>query len=92
MDALGLHFLLRFDPDGRQHPVPHMFTLGVTGYLDVAEHVLPCFLACSVGPAPYPLTLEEIEEAHRYGIVMAIVAPAPASKYPIEKFLHVQRT
>ena len=42
----------------------------------MVEHELPCLLACSVGPAPHPLALEEFEEALCRGIVVAVAATA----------------
>jgi hypothetical protein len=68
MGALGLHFLLSFELDRRQHTAPGVLTLRVV------EHAMPCFLSCSVSPAPYPLTLEEIAEALGHDIIMAVSA------------------
>lgn len=39
LDTLGFHFLLPFELDGRQHPVPHMLTLRIVEHLDVVEHI-----------------------------------------------------
>ena len=43
VDTLGLDFLLPFELDGRQHPVPDVFAFRVVEHLDVIEHVLPGF-------------------------------------------------
>ncbi len=48
----------------------------VVEHLDVVEHILARFVPCSIGPAPDPLALEQIEEALGHGIVMAVAAPA----------------
>lgn len=40
------------------------------------EHLLPGVFARLVGPPPDPLALEQVEEALRNGIVMAVAAAA----------------
>lgn len=56
MDALGAHFLLSFEVDGRQHPLPDLLALRVVEHLDVVERVLAGFGAGPVGPGPHPLS------------------------------------
>lgn len=70
------HLLPPFELDGRQHPVPRMFTLRIIEHLDVIEHVLPRFLAGSIGSPSDPLALEQVEEALGDGIVMAVPSAA----------------
>ena len=53
-----------------------MFAFEIIEHLDVIEHVLPCIGARFLGPAPYPLALEQVEEAFGDGVVMAVPAPA----------------
>ena len=53
-----------------------MLSLRVVEHLDVVEHVLRYFLACSLGPAPYPLALEETEEVMRHGVVVTVATSA----------------
>ena len=67
-DTLGSHFLLLFEVDGRQYPVPHMLSLRIVEHLDVVEHLLPGFGAGFVGPAAYAFALEQVEEALGHSI------------------------
>ena len=53
----------------------------VVEHLDVVEHILPGIVTGFVGPAPYPLPLEQVEEALGDGVVMA-VARAGSSSVP----------
>ncbi|MFT4794219.1 MAG: hypothetical protein ACJAW4_003613 [Paracoccaceae bacterium] len=60
LDAFTLRFLLPFEVDGQQHPVPHVLAFGIVEHLDVIEHVLSGFPADPVCLAPDPLPLEQI--------------------------------
>jgi hypothetical protein len=53
-----------------------VLALRIVEHLDVVEHVLPCLFACSVGPSPDSLALEEIEEALCHSVVVAVAATA----------------
>ena len=53
-----------------------MLSLWIIEHLDVVEYVLPCLGSGFIGPAPYPFALEEIEEALRDRVVMAVTTPA----------------
>ena len=53
-----------------------MLSPWVVEHLDVIEHVLSRLFARFVGPALYPLTLEQVEEAFDDGIVMTVSAAA----------------
>lgn len=63
VDPLGLRFLLLFELDGRQHPVPDVFALRVVEHFDTVEHILPGFVSRTVNFSAYPLALLQIEEA-----------------------------
>ena len=41
LDALGSRYVLPFELDGRQHPVPCMLAGRIVEHLDVVEHVRP---------------------------------------------------
>ena len=75
-DAFCGHFLLPFELDGWQHPVPHMLSRRIVEHFYIVEHILLGFGSGPVSPAPYPLSLQQVEEALRDGIVMAVSAPA----------------
>lgn len=51
---------------------------GVVEHLDVAKDCAAGFLPCRIGLFANALTLEQLEEALRYGIVVAIASPAHA--------------
>lgn len=53
-----------------------MLSLRVVEHFDVIEHVLPGLVTCPVASAPDPFTLEQVEEALGYSIVMAISTSA----------------
>ena len=53
-----------------------MFSLGIVEHLDVVEHVLPGLDAGFVCPAPYPLSLEQVEEALSHGVVVTVASSA----------------
>ena len=53
-----------------------MLACRVVEHLDVVEHILPGLDAGLVGSTPYPLAFEQIEEALRDSIVMAVSPPA----------------
>ena len=53
-----------------------MLAFRIVEHLDVVEHVLSGIGPGPVGPAPYPLALEQIKETLGHGIVVAIPAPA----------------
>ena len=57
IDTSGFRFLLPFEFDRRQHPVPDVLSFLVVEHFDVVEHVLPGLDAGFVCPAPYPFTL-----------------------------------
>ena len=44
----------------------------VVEHLDIVEHIPPGFFPAVVDLAPYPCALEQLEEAFRHGIVMAV--------------------
>ena len=69
-------FVLPLELEGRQHSVPCVLALRVVEHLDVVEHVLPGFLARSVGAAPDPLELEQVEEALDDGAIVAVASAA----------------
>ena len=60
--------MLPFECDARQHPVPDVRARWIVEHLDVVEHVLSGFIACPVGSAPDPFTLQQIEEALGEGV------------------------
>ena len=68
--------MLPFEVDGRQHPVLRVLAPRIVEHLDVVEHILPGLGPGTVGPAPYPFSLEQIEEALCHGVVMTVPAPA----------------
>ena len=70
------HLLPPFELDRRQHAVPRMLALRVIEHLDVIEHILPGFLAGSIGPPSDPFTLEQVEEALGDGIVVTVPSAA----------------
>ena len=53
-----------------------MFAFRIVEHFDVVEHIASGIGACLVGPTPYPLPLEQIEEALRDGVVVTIPASA----------------
>lgn len=53
-----------------------MLALRIVEHLDVIEHILTGFYAGSVCPASDPFALEQVEEALRDRVVMAVAAPA----------------
>ena len=55
-----------------------MLAFWVVEHLDVIEHVLPCGLPGLVCASADALSLEELEEAFRYCIVVAVAAAAHA--------------
>ena len=59
-----------------------MFALRVIEHLDVAEHILPCFISGPVGFAPDTFALEQVEEALSDSVVMA-VSPAAHAVFEI---------
>lgn len=61
VDTLGLDFLLPFELDGRQHPVPDVFAFRVVEHFDVVEYVLASFIATTVNPATWWLPRRLIE-------------------------------
>src|SRR5690606_36925466 len=52
---------------------------GVVEHLDVVEHVATRRIPGQVDPSPDPLSLEQLEEALGYGVVVAVAAPAHAA-------------
>ncbi len=53
-----------------------MLAYRVVEHLDVNEHILPGLVAGLVGTAPYPLALEQVEEALDDGVVMTVATSA----------------
>ena len=53
-----------------------MLGLWVVEHLDAIEHILPCLGAGFVGSAPYPLPLEQVEEAFGDSVIVAVSASA----------------
>ena len=53
-----------------------MLSLWIIEHLDLVEYVLPGLGSGFIVPAPYPFALEEIEEALRDRVVMAVAASA----------------
>lgn len=49
-----------------------MLALRVKEHLDVIEHILPGFLACSIGTKCDPLALRQVEEAFSEGTVVKV--------------------
>lgn len=45
-----------------------MFAFQVVEHLDVVKHNLPCLGTGLVGSAPYPFTLEQVEETLGHGV------------------------
>lgn len=60
----------------RHHAIVDVFAGRVVEHLDLVEHILARFIPRSIGPAPDPLALEQVEEALDHGIVLAIPTPA----------------
>src|SRR5690606_36228850 len=58
------------------HSVLSMFAPRVIEHLDIIEHILPRLYTCFVGPAPYSLTFEQIEEALGDSVVVTVSPPA----------------
>lgn len=56
--------------------VPDVFALRVVEHFDVVEHVLASFIARTVDPSTYSLSLQKIEKALGHRIVMAVAASA----------------
>ena len=56
-----------------------MLSLGIVEHLNVVEHILPGIGSGFIGPAPYPFTFEQIEEALRDSVVVTVAAPAALS-------------
>lgn len=56
-----------------------MPALGVVEHLDVIEHVAACRGTIRVDPALDALPFEQLEEALRHGIVVAVAATAHAA-------------
>lgn len=52
------HLLPPLEVDGRQYSVSGVLVLRVVENLDVVEHILPGFFACSVGSSTDPLMLQ----------------------------------
>ena len=50
-----------------------MTALRVVKHLDVIEHVPPGFLAVGIDAPTNPLSFQELDEALRYGVVVAVV-------------------
>jgi len=46
----------------------------IAEHLNIVEHVLLGFISRLVAPPPYPFPLEQVEEALRNGVVMAVAA------------------
>lgn len=57
-----------------------MFALRVIKHLDTVEHVLPCFVSCSVCYAANAFSFQQIEKALRDSIVVTV---APAASFGI---------
>ena len=53
-----------------------MPSFAIVEHLDIVEHVLPGLGPGLVGSSPYPLALEQIEEAFGDRVVMTVPAPA----------------
>ena len=68
--------MLPFEFDGWQHPVPDVFAFRIIEHFDVVEHILPCVGAGLVGSSPYPFPFEQIEEALRDSVIVAVPASA----------------
>ena len=51
---------------------------GVVEHLDVAKDCAACFLPCRIGLFADAFTLEQLEEALRHGVVVAIAPSAHA--------------
>ncbi len=75
LGAFGSHFLLPFEV-GRQHPVLCVFSLWIKDRFDAIEYILPGLGPGFIGAAPYPFTLEQVEEALRDRVVVTVAAPA----------------
>lgn len=76
LDAPCFDFLLPFELDGRQHPVSDVFAFWVAEHLDVVEYILPGFDTGLVCPAPYSLTLQQVEEALGNSVIVAVSGSA----------------
>ena len=55
----------------RQHTVFGVLSGRVVEHLDVIEHVLPCSVACRVGPSPDSFPFQKVKEDFCHRIVMA---------------------
>ena len=53
-----------------------MFALRVVEHLDVVEYILPGFVSGTIDFSPYPLSLQQIEEAFCYRIIVAVTPSA----------------
>jgi len=53
-----------------------MLASWIVEHFDLVEHVLFGFGLGFVGPAPYPIALEQVEEALGHRLVMTFPAPA----------------
>jgi hypothetical protein len=58
----------------RQHPIPHVPVFRIGENFNVVEHILSSIDPCLVGASPSSFLREEIEEALRDGIVVAVPA------------------
>ena len=57
LDTCLVHFpLFDFIVNRRQHAIVGVLACWVVKHLDVIEHVLPCCVACQVGPPPDPFS------------------------------------
>ena len=73
LDTCLVQFMLScFIVNWRQHAVVRVFAVRVVEHLNVIKHVLPCRVACDVGPSPDPLAFQELEEALCDSIIMAV--------------------
>ena len=61
-----------------------MLARGIVKHLDVVEYVLVSLDAGLLGPAPYPLPLEQIEEALGDRVVVTVPAPTHRVLYNCE--------
>jgi len=50
--------------------------LWIVEHLDVVEHILPSFFACSVGPSSDPLTLQQVKGALSVRVIIAVPTAA----------------
>jgi hypothetical protein len=58
-----------------------MLSRRVVEHFDIVEHILPGFGSGPVGLAPYPLSLQQVEEALRDSIVMTVSASAHRGRW-----------